>query len=190
MMVSKAKRRGKAKRKVKIRNAGKRKKVVKTKRQKKKVVKRVKHEKMQFPLFAVIRIRGPVSVRNDIRDTMVMLRLGRVNHCVLVPSNPSYKGMLHKAEECITWGEINQQTLQKLIFKRGSVEGEDKEMGKTNAGELAKKIMSTGVKKVDINSVFRLNPPSKGYKSIRRFYPKGDLGYRGEKINELLKRMI
>jgi len=41
-----------------------------------------------------------------------------------------------------------------------------------------------------IEPVFRLTPPSKGFKSIKEHYPKGDLGYRGKEINELLKRMI
>jgi len=142
-------------------------------------------------LFAVVRIRGPVGVRRNIKDTLDMLRLNRVNHCVLAPGNPSYNGMLRKAEECITWGEISRQTLQKLIFRRGLVEG--KRPGKEKSEELAKKMLAAdaeGLKKAGIKPVFRLNPPSKGYRSVRRFYPKGDLGYRGDKINELLKRMI
>lgn len=35
-----------------------------------------------------------------------------------------------------------------------------------------------------------LNPPKGGYKSIKKYYPKGALGYRGEAINDLIKRMI
>ena len=91
--------------------------------------------------------------------------------------------------------QINQQTLEKLIFKRGSLDG--KKVEKTKAGELAKKLIKTSQDdlkkektKTKLKPVFRLNPPSKGYKSIRISYPKGDLGHRGEKINELLKRMI
>jgi large subunit ribosomal protein L30 len=41
-----------------------------------------------------------------------------------------------------------------------------------------------------INPVFKLTPPSKGFKSIKEYYPKGDLGYRGKEINELIERMI
>ena len=41
-----------------------------------------------------------------------------------------------------------------------------------------------------IKPVFRLSPPSGGFNAVKEYYPKGDLGYRGEKINELLKRMI
>ena len=42
-----------------------------------------------------------------------------------------------------------------------------------------------------IKPVFRLTPPSKGFKkSIKQQYPNGEIGYRGEKINELILRMI
>ena len=147
-----------------------------------------KSTKTGSSLYAVIRVRGPVNVRKDIEDTLKMLRLDRVNHCVLVPSNPTYQGMLHKAEECITWGEISKQTLEKLIFKRGLISGSKVE--KKGAAELAKKVIANGIKETDIKPVFRLNPPSRGYRAVRSFYPKGALGCRGGKINELLKRMI
>jgi len=45
----------------------------------------------------------------------------------------------------------------------------------------------------DLKPVFRLKPPSKGYDrgGIKQPYTKGGaLGYRSEKINDLLKRMI
>ncbi len=35
----------------------------------------------------------------------------------------------------------------------------------------------------------KLNPPRGGFKSIRRHYPGGDLGYRGKDIEKLLERM-
>ena len=76
-----------------------------------------------------------------------------------------------------------------MPMKRGRPAPAEDE-GKIEAGGLASKIMSDGVMEAGIMPVFRLNPPSKGYKSVRKFFPKGDLGYRGEKINELLKRMI
>ncbi len=34
-----------------------------------------------------------------------------------------------------------------------------------------------------------LKPPKGGFKSIRRHYPKGDLGYRGKDIIKLVERM-
>jgi ribosomal protein L30/L7E len=35
-----------------------------------------------------------------------------------------------------------------------------------------------------------LKPAKGGLKAIKKRYPKGDLGYRGDKINELIKKMI
>ncbi len=154
-----------------------------------------KHKSSQeedTPLLAVIRLRGSISVSVGVKDTLSMLRLFRVNHCMLVPGNPDFTGMLKRAKEYITWGEINPETLEKLIFKRGRVSG-NKKLNKKDAKKLAEKILKSKSIKRDqasLNPVFRLSPPSKGYKSVKRHFPKGDLGYRGERINSLLKRMI
>lgn len=36
-------------------------------------------------------------------------------------------------------------------------------------------------------AVIKFNPPSKGFRSLKQHYPKGDLGYRGKAIGEFLK---
>ena len=147
--------------------------------------------KVHGKLLAVVRIRGTVGVREDIANTMLMLRLDRINHCVIIPKNPNYEGMLHKAKDFITWGEIDKETLEKLISKRGRFAGDKRVTDLSYAKELAQFILSgKPVKETGIKPVFRLSPPSKGYKSTKVLYPKGSLGYRGEKINELIKRMI
>lgn len=142
-------------------------------------------------LIAVVRVRGTVGVRGDIANTMLMLRLDRINHCVIVPKNPNFEGMLHKAKDFITWGEIDRETLEKLISKRGRFAGDKRVTDLSYAKELAQFILSgKPVKETGIKPVFRLSPPSKGYEPTKALYPKGALGYRGEKINELIKRMI
>ena len=40
--------------------------------------------------YAVIRIRGRIGVRRDIADTLKMLRLHKVNHCVIVPETDTF----------------------------------------------------------------------------------------------------
>jgi ribosomal protein L30/L7E len=35
----------------------------------------------------------------------------------------------------------------------------------------------------------KLHPPKGGFKSLKKKYPKGDLGYRGNNIIDLIKRM-
>jgi len=120
-------------------------------------------------MYAVIRIRGTAGTRKDLEDTLRMLRLKKPNNCVLIPEKKEYLGMLKKAKDYITWGKIDNKTLSKLLEKGGKVKLEDLEK---------------------IKPIFRLNPPIHGYKSTRLPYPKGSLGNRGEKINELLERMI
>jgi large subunit ribosomal protein L30 len=151
-------------------------------------------------MFAVIRIRGRVGVRKEIEDTLKMLRLNAVNNCIVVPENPDYKGMIEKVKDFVTWGEIDFETFLAMVKKRGRLEGNKrlteenvKELGFGSIEEMAKTVFEGKVKMKDISKlkpVFRLTPPSKGFKSTKEHYPKGDLGYRGKEINELLEKMI
>ena len=46
--------------------------------------------------WIVVRARSDVKVERSIKETMGMLNLTRVNHAVIIPENPQYKGMLQK----------------------------------------------------------------------------------------------
>jgi large subunit ribosomal protein L30 len=122
--------------------------------------------------IAVIRVRGSVRVNKKINDTMDMLGLYRKNYCVVVNKNSI--GMIQKVKDYVTYGEIDNETEKLLIEKRG-------EKTKNREGkEVLKKF-------------FRLNPPKKGFgrKGIKFAFAKGGaLGYRAEKINDLIKRML
>lgn len=138
-------------------------------------------------MYAAIRIKGRVHRRKEIEDTLAMLRLHRKMHCVVLKEEPSVKGMLQKVKDMITWGEIDDETLSRMIIKRGR-KGQ-KRLSKEES-EKALADIKEG-KKPEIKPIFRLTPPSKGFrKSIKQHYPNGELGYRREKINDLLKRMI
>lgn len=151
-------------------------------------------------MLAIVRIRGSVGVRKKIEDTMRMLRLDSQNRCVVVPDDPSYKGMVEKVKNYATFGKINFQTFLAMLKKRGRLEGNKRldektvsETGYKNIEEMAKAIFEGEVNMRRIPKLkpsFKLTPPSGGFKSIKQHYPKGDLGNRGETINELLKRMI
>ncbi len=122
--------------------------------------------------FVVIRVRGLVRVKKDVNHTMDLLGLYRKNYCVLVDQKDI--GMIKKVKDYVTYGEIDKETEDMLIKKRGE-KTKDKE-GK----EIIKKF-------------FRLNAPKKGFgrKGIKiSFLKSGALGYRGEKINDLIKRML
>jgi len=150
-------------------------------------------------MFAVVRIRG--KARKEIEDTLRMLRLEKVNNCVILPEKPDFKGMLQKVKDFVTWGEIEKEVLVELLKKRLRAKG-DKRVDEKMLKELtnfesfesfASALLEEKVKVKDfegLNPVFRLTPPSKGFKSVKEHWPKGDLGYRGKEINELIKRMI
>jgi large subunit ribosomal protein L30 len=140
-------------------------------------------------MYAVIRIRGPVDLKEDIKSTFVMLRLHKKMNCVILKENEVVKGMLQKVKDMATWGEIDDDILKLLIEKRGRKLG-NKRLTKEEAESVFNKAKEKN-EILDIKPVFRLTPPSKGFKkSIKQHYPKGELGYRGKEINELLKRMI
>jgi len=75
-------------------------------------------------VYAVIRVRGTVNVNPDIKKTMKLLRLNRANHCVLLEENVVYNGMLQMVKDYTTWGQINKETLTKLISTRGKLIGD------------------------------------------------------------------
>ena len=152
--------------------------------------------------LALIRLRSGIRAKGEVRDTLAMLRLHRINHLVLVDDNPSYKGMVQKVKDYITWGEIDKETLAALIRKRGRLIGNKpitdeyvKEKLGMTIDEFAEKVVNGEMKLTDlpnIKPVFRLPPPRGGLKGSKKrsFKEGGALGYRGEKINELIERML
>jgi len=152
-------------------------------------------------MIAAIRVRGRTGIKKEIADTLDMLKLTRINHAVLIEENPSYNGMLQKAKDYITWGEVDEETVAQLISKRGKLTGnlrvtEDYIKENTDFSsveELSKAVVESGAKLEDsgIKPVFRLHPPRKGYENIKKtFKESGSLGYRGDKIGDLIKKMI
>ncbi|MEM3627754.1 MAG: 50S ribosomal protein L30 [Candidatus Bathyarchaeia archaeon] len=149
-----------------------------------------------------LRVRGTISAPLEVRETLEMLRLTRNNYAVLIDNRPSFLGMLRTAQNFITWGEASKETITALIKKRGKLVGGKKltdeyaqSVGYKSLEELAEAILNCKVeywKLPKIQPVFRLHPPTKGFKGkIKKSYSVGgELGYRGEKINELIKRMI
>ena len=152
--------------------------------------------------FAVIRVRGHKQINKDIEDTMSMLRLTRVNHCVVIPENAVMKGMLQKSKDFITWGEVSEETLTKMIQIRGKLMGDkpiDDEYVSQNSDfssieEFAKSVVNDEVKYAslkDVKPIFRLHPPRQGYEAIKKdIKTHGSLGYRGNAINALIEKML
>ena len=139
--------------------------------------------------LAVVRIRGLINLKSTISSTLKMLRLYKTNYCCVIPNNSIYTGMLKKAKDYITWGEIDDETFKMLVEKRG-------EEFNGRETDTEKKITYNDfmiINNKKIKKYFRLNAPRKGFgrKGIKHTYQnKGALGYRGENINDLIKRMV
>ncbi len=152
--------------------------------------------------LVVVRVRGTVSAMKEARETLDLLRLTHTNHAVLIDSRPAYKGMLQRASNYVTWGEPSKETVVAMLQKRGRLAGAKKltpeyleKAGYTSIEDLADAILSCKVaykNLPDIEARFKLHPPSKGYKGLTKksFRAGGEAGYRGEAINDLVKRMV
>lgn len=154
----------------------------------------------------LVRLRGTVRLNGKIADTMEMLRLNRPNHAVVIPRTQSYMGMVGKVKDYVAYGDIDSTTMAALIKSRGRVMGDkpiDDAFVKTatqnkyaTVDAFAKAIADGKASMKDLGEdakpVFRLNPPQGGFKGStkKHFTVKGELGYRGKEINELIKRMI
>ena len=122
-----------------------------------------KDTKKEIQEYAIIQVRGTINTNPEIKDTLKMLNLKAQNNCVIVQLTPSYKGMMQKVKDFASFGPINKETKEMLIKKYGE------------------------------QKTYRLSPPKKGYerKGIKKpFKIGGALGNRGEKINDLIKRML
>jgi large subunit ribosomal protein L30 len=112
------------------------------------------------------------------------------------------RGMLQKAKDYITWGEVSGETLERMMKARGRLSGDHpltdeyvkkntefkgmKELAMAIAGGKAEYKCVPGV-----TPMFRLSPPKSGHRTVKRSYPiGGSLGYRGNEIDSLLNRMI
>lgn len=167
--------------------------------------------------IAVIRLRGLADTPPDVEKTLNLLRLRRRYACVVIDGRPSYLGMLDVVKDWVTWGEIDADTLAKLLRARGRLVGDKpltddwvRKYGWSSIEEFALAYITGEVNQLScpedkpwprsgnkvlcipkLKPFFRLHPPSGGLRSIKRGYNEGgDLGYRGIAINELILRML
>jgi len=133
-------------------------------------------------MLAAIRVRGSVNVLPQIKKTLELLRLDRVNHLVLVEDKQ--RGMLNKVQSYTTFGEIDAETIALVLKKRGRLAGNKKlgkeflEKNKLKGFDEAAKAVFEGKKKLKelgVKPVFRLSPPKKGYEraGIKKGYSVG-----------------
>lgn len=139
--------------------------------------------------IAAIRLRGRTQIKTKIEDTLKMLRLYKNNYCAVFPNTLVYSGMLKKAKDYLTWGEIDDETFNALIDKRGE-QFSGRETDSKNKIKYPEYFVHNNKK---YKKYFRLNSPRKGLgrKGLKHSFKEGGaLGYRGASINDLIKRMV
>ena len=122
------------------------------------------HEK-DSKKIAIVRVRGNIGIDGKINSTLSMLNLHNQHFCTVYSSTPSVLGMIKKVKDYVTWGDVDHDTLQLLNQKRANKD----------------------------HKFYRLNSPKRGFgrKGIKKpFSTGGALGYRADKINDLIKRMV
>jgi large subunit ribosomal protein L30 len=150
-------------------------------------------------MFAIVRLRGEVNVRPEIKDTLAMLRIHRVNHCVVVKEDAHNRGMIQKVKDYVAWGKVDDESLALLLEKRGRLSGNRRlsvEFLKDNTSystflELAAAVNSgsASLKELGIKPVFRLHPPRKGLRTTKKTAQQGgDIGFRQD-LAGLIKKM-
>lgn len=152
-------------------------------------------------MYAIIRLRGSVNTKPEIKDTLKMLRLNQINHCVVVPDTPNYKGMIQKVKDYVAYGPVNAETLALILENRGRIVGGDrltdeyvaKNSGYKSIREFAEALASGKAAMSDVtglNPVFRMHPPRKGHAGLKRTFQQGGaLGNYGEDISLLVEKM-
>jgi large subunit ribosomal protein L30 len=162
-------------------------------------------EPAKQPVILAVRIRGTATDNPDVRKTMETLSMESTFRARLLDNTPSTLGMLRAAKNLVAWGQVNPEILEALLRKRAERDG-GKELDddfakvffkKQSIADLSKSLVTgeIGIKELwaaGVKPRFRLHPPKSGFKrSTRRAATDGgELGYRGQDINRLVKRMI
>jgi large subunit ribosomal protein L30 len=139
-------------------------------------------------MYAVIRIRGEIKTKPDVKKAFDLLNLSRVNHMSIWNETNANLKAIKKVENYATFGIINEDMLKEILEKRGNFEeGVDAKKAFTALSE-GKTPNEAGIK-----NCFRLSPPRKGHarKGIKKAFNNGGaLGERKEKINDLIAKMV
>jgi large subunit ribosomal protein L30 len=154
-----------------------------------------------FKCIVAVKVRGEVSAQREARETTALLGLSHTNHAVLIDNRPAYRGMLIRAQSYITWGEASKETVTAMIKQRGRLGSQKftdeaaKKLGFNSVDDLAEAVYNLRADWSQLEGVtktFRLRPPKKGYrgKTKKSYRAGGEAGYRGEAINDLVRRMI
>ncbi len=115
-------------------------------------------------MIGAVKVRGSVDVDRKIKQTLQHISLDKKNKVVILEENSSNEGMLKKAKDYITYGEISEETLQRLEERNGA----DLENGDT----------------------VTLSPPTGGYKDTKKNVSQGGSLGKRQNMDELINKMV
>ena len=151
---------------------------------------------------AVVQIRGEVNMSGDVRDTLGMLNLHRVNHCALVRETETYRGMLTKVNDYVAFGEPSADVLETIVRRRaepaeGSDDVDDEWVAENtdfdDVAALVEALLAeeTTLREQGLSPVLRLHPPRGGHDGIKQpVATGGELGrHETDDIDGLLEAM-
>lgn len=158
---------------------------------------------MEQKRLAIVRLCGQTGLKKEIKDTLKLLRLYNKYTCTIVPSSQNFVGMIQRINDFVTWGEINKDTFKSLLEKRGKITKKEKfsekylkEKTKLSLEEFADQFINVKKEFKDVpglKNFFKLCPPKGGFEKngTKKAYSLGGaLGYRKDKINELIEKML
>jgi large subunit ribosomal protein L30 len=155
-------------------------------------------------MLLIIRLRGSFGVPDYLERTMRSLRLRNKFNATIARNNPTTVGMLRQVKDYVTWGNLKPTDVATLLRERGQIEGGKHVTDKFATDVFSKEsidslaaALTTGEISLQslwekgVKPVFRLRPPSGGFKSTikKSFTSNGQLGYRGSAIATLMTKM-
>ena len=138
-------------------------------------------------MIIAIRISGLVEMPPSEKETLFRMRLRKKYTAVLLKETDETMQLIQHVRNFIAYGKLNQATFEELISKRAKPLGNNKI--KIDAKKIIETIEKSGIENAGIKPFFGLHPPRRGINSKRHF-PRGVLGDNGEKINDLVRRML
>ncbi len=151
---------------------------------------------------AVVQLRGEVNQSHDVRDTLAMLNLHRVNHATFIPDTDTYRGMVTKVNDWVAHGEPSDDTVSLLLTRRaeptdGAADIDDAWVGDNtdyddiDALAAALSDDETTLQDQGLSPTLRLHPPRRGHDGIKHPTKEGgQLGHHPtDTIDDLLEAM-
>jgi len=160
-------------------------------------------------LAVVTRIRGINQISPKPKKVLQILRLRQIGHTVFVRLNKASIQMLRMADPFIAWGYPSQETIKKMLYKRGAGLNNGQRIKLIDNSVIEKGLGSLGINCIEdlVHEIYTVGPnfkqannwlapvklstPSGGWRKItNHFIEGGDFGNREQYINALFKKMI